>query len=71
MSERKIWINFEAHQRFILDSSHWKKCSDWRLIFKLFGRAVFEVIEVGFEVDPNLRVFIIHHSCSYLGTVLV
>ena len=54
MSERKIWINFEAHQRFILAINPWKKCSDWRLIFKLFGRAVFEVIEVGFEVDPNL-----------------
>ena len=53
--------------RSLLLFNPWKKCSD----FKLFGRAVFEVIEVGFEVDPNLRVFIIHHSCSYLGTVLV
>ena len=30
MSGRKIWMNFEAHQRF-----------DFEAIFKIFGRAIF------------------------------
>ena len=50
MSEKKFGSTSKPTKDLYLLFNLWKKCSD----FKLFGRAVFEVIEVGFEVDPNL-----------------
>ena len=46
MSGRKIWINFEAPQQYIRHINHWKKMQQFDVIFKIFGRAIFEAIEV-------------------------
>ena len=47
VSGRKIWINFEAHQGFILLINPCLEEMRWfEAIFKMVGRAFFEVVEV-------------------------
>ena len=41
MSERKIWINFDANQIFLPHVNYSEKSFDLRLFFRIFGRAAF------------------------------
>ena len=40
VSGRKIWINFEAYQRFIRHINPWKKCSDLRPFSKYLAEPI-------------------------------
>ena len=46
MSGRNIWINFKALQQYVCHINPWKNCSNLMHFLKIFGRAVFEAIEV-------------------------
>ena len=44
VSGRKIWINFEAHQGFILLINPWKKFSDLRLFSKCLAEPFLRLL---------------------------
>ena len=50
MSGRKIWINFEAHQRLILHINPWNKCSDLKLFSKYLKEPSLRPLRLNFEV---------------------
>ena len=50
MSGRKIWINFEAHQGFILHISPWNKFSDLKLFSKWLTEPPLSPLRLNFEI---------------------
>ena len=62
VSGRKIWINFETHQGFILLINPCLQEMRWfETIFEMFGRASFEAVEVlklNFEILTSKKKFL-------------
>ena len=54
MSGRNIWINFNQVRHII----PWKKMQEFDAIFEIFGRDVFEAIEVKERSRLNFEVII-------------